>query len=146
MKHSFLILSLFIAFCCHLNAAPLTAPADTLNDYYIDGIHVAHFDGSQLVGKTIASYQILSHTTSTGVVLRAHDIRTERHEPIRPDPAYVIDGVQVTAEQFGTLRPSDILNMTILKNDAGEDIKQYVGWENGVILVETKTGSARDED
>ena len=144
MKHSYLILSvLFMTICCHLNAATLTAPADTLNHYYIDGKSVAHFDGSQLVGKTIASYQILSHTLSTGVVLRAHDIRTERHEPVRSAPAYVIDGVQVTAEQLETLRPSDILNITILKNDAGEEIKQYAGWENGVILIETKGGSKK---
>lgn len=139
MKQFYFILSaLFFAVCGQLNAEPLMAPADTLNDYYIDGIHVAHFDGSQLVGKTIASYQILSQTLSTGVVLQAHDIRTERNEPLRPAPAYVIDGVQVTAEQLGTLRPSDIQNMTVIKNDTGEGIKQYTGWENGVVLIETK--------
>ena len=144
MKHSYLILSvLFLSFCGHLNAEPLTSPADTLNNYFIDGIYVAHFDGSQLVGKTIASYQILSQTLSTGVVLQAHDIRTERNEPVRPAPAYVIDGVQVTAEQFGTLRPSDIKNMTVIQNDTGEGIKQYTGWENGVVLVETKEGSKK---
>ena len=139
MKQFYLILSaLFFAVCGQLNAEPLTAPADTLNDYYIDGKPVAHFDGSQLVGKTIASYQILSHTLSSGVVLRAHDIRTVRNEPLRPAPVYVIDGVQVTAEQLGTLRPSDIQNMTVIKNDTGEGIKQYAGWENGVVLIETK--------
>ena len=139
MKQFYLILSaLFFAVCGQLKAEPLTAPADTVNHYYIDGIHVAHFDGSQLVGKTIASYQILSQTLSTGVVLQAHDIRTERNEPLRPAPAYVIDGVQVTAEQLGTLRPSDIQNMTVIKNDTGEGIKQYTGWENGVVLIETK--------
>ena len=139
MKQFYLILSaLFFAVCGQLNAEPLAAPADTLNDYYIDGKPVAHFDGSQLVGKTIASYQILSHTLSSGVVLRAHDIRTVRNEPIRPAPVYVIDGVQVTAEQLGTLRPSDIQNMTVIKNDTGEGIKQYAGWENGVVLIETK--------
>ena len=139
MKQFYLILSaLFFAVCGQLNAEPLMAPADTLNDYYIDGIHVAHFDGSQLVGKTIASYQILTHKSSTGVVLRAHDIRTERNEPLPPAPVYVIDGVQVTAEQVGTLKPSDIQHMTVIKNDTGEGIKQYPGWENGVVLIETK--------
>jgi len=140
MKQFYLILTvLFTAVCSQLQAAPLTAPADTLNGYSIDGKFVAHFDGSQLVGKTIASYQILSYTDHlTGVVVRMHDIRTERHEPVRPAPAYVIDGVQVTAEQFGTLRTSDIQNMTVIKNDTGEGIKQYAGWENGVILIETK--------
>ena len=139
MKQFYLILTvLFFAVSGQLKAEPLTAPADTVSHYFIDGIHVAHFDGSQLVGKTIASYQILSHTLSTGVVLQAHDIRTERNEPLRPAPAYVIDGVQVTAEQLGTLRPSDIQNMTVIKNDTGEGIKQYAGWENGVVLIETK--------
>ena len=39
-------------------AAPTTIVADTLNLYVIDSVPVSNFDGTQLLGKTITSYEI----------------------------------------------------------------------------------------
>ena len=153
MKQLSLILSLLSAFVCGgiLNAAPLTAPPDTLIQYFINGQRVEKFDGSQLVGKKIESYEIeniISPYTHSPV--RVHSIVTEGANlpkvsySIRPrntsetDPAFVVDGKQVTKKDFEALNPAKIKSMTVIKNGAQEDVKKYEGWENGVILIETK--------
>ena len=155
MKQLSLILSLLFAITSgSLKAAPLTAAADTLQQYYINGKRVEKFDGSQLVGKRIASYEIDNIISPyTHEPVRVHSIVTEganlpepssaiqiRKTSGQPAPVFVIDGKQVSAEEFEKLQvhPMDIKNMTIIKNGSREDIKQYEGWENGVILIETK--------
>lgn len=63
-----------------LNAAPISAPADTNDLYVIDDIKVEHFDGSQLAGKQIGSYKIILQNTS-GTPTRIHYIVTGKvHE------------------------------------------------------------------
>ena len=139
-----------------LKAAPLTAPADTLDQYFINGQRVEKFDGSQLVGKKIESYgidTIISPYTHEPV--RVHSIVTEGANLPEPsysirvvntsktDPAFVVDGKQVTKTDFENLNPSEIKSMTVIKNGSQEEVKKYDGWENGVILVETKAGAAR---
>lgn len=59
-----------------LNAAPLSAPADTIIAYAIDGQKIEHFDGSQLVGKKIAAYEILKLDAMEGPTI-LHSILTE---------------------------------------------------------------------
>lgn len=111
---------------------------------------VSQFDGSQLVGKKIVAYRITTGTLTAGSsgkdIVRIHDIQTEgagnlsiRVVSARPaDPAYVIDGKQVSKEEFERLKPSRIHSVMVVKSGSREDVKNYAGWENGVILVRKK--------
>ena len=142
MKHPFLILSIFIALVFKsslLQAAPF-AVADTLTHYIIDNKPVEHFDGSQLAGKKILTYQI-SIVSSNNEIVRIHTIRTD---PMA-DYAYVIDGNQVPKSVFEQLDANGIKSITIIKDGSRDDIdvKKYIGWENGVVLVETKKDGSR---
>ena len=159
MKRLSLILSFLFALVFGngiLKAAPLTAAADTINYYVINGQPVDKFDGSQLEGNTIVSYDITIITPPNQGPVRVHEILTEgySHPPvsiqIRPtgvsdlvDLVYVIDGKQVSKKDFEQLNPAEIKSMTVVKNGSMEEVKKYEGWENGVILVETKNGSSQ---
>lgn len=143
MKQLYLTITLLLALVCGsgiLQAAPLAA-ADTLNHYVIDNQSIRQFDGSMLVGKTIVSYQI--STVSNGKdVLKIHDIQTEEgrsayQASLTYDPVYVLDGKQIQKAEFEKLNPDAIKSMSVIK-DGREDVKKYAGWENGVILIETK--------
>lgn len=153
MKQISLILSLLsVLVCGSLKAAPLTAAPDTLVQYFVNGQRVEKFDGSQLVGKTIEAYtidDIISPYTNSPV--RVHSIVTEdanlpkpsstiqiRKASGQPDPVFVVDGKQITKKEFETLNPAQIKSMTVIKNGSLEEVKKYDGWENGVILIETK--------
>ena len=139
MKSISLIVSLLLAFVS-TNAWPhsttLSSPPDTLDQYIIDNRIVEHFDGSQLEGKKIVSYKIDMVGSSGHDHLRVHHIRTEGAP--KSDPAYVIDGKQVSRERFEQLNPEAIKSISVIKNGSRDYVKQYVGWENGVILVEIK--------
>ena len=152
MKQLSLFLSLLFALVGgNLNAASLTAPSDTLVQYFINGQRIEKFDGSQLLGKQIKSYEIddiISPYTHGPV--RIHSIVTEDANLPEPsqqirirttqqvDPTFVIDGKQVTKKEFEALIPVKIESITIVKNGVQEEVKKYAGWENGVILVVTK--------
>ena len=113
---SLFIFLLFALVGGNLNAASLTAPSDTLVQYFINGQRVEKFDGSQLLGKQIKSYEIddiISPYTHGPV--RIHSIVTEDANLPEPsqqirirttqqvDPAFVIDGKQVTKKEFEAL-------------------------------------------
>lgn len=72
--------------------------------------------------------------SSAGKILRVHTIITEALF------AYVIDGKQVPKSVFEQLDPNGINSITVIKDGSRDDIdiKGYIGWENGVVLVETK--------
>lgn len=144
MKHLYL-LTLLAALVCGsgiLRAEPLMEPADTVNHYVIDNQSVRNFDGSQLIGKKIVSYQVT--TVANGKeVIRIHDINTEEgrskfQASMTYDPVYVLDGKQIQKAEFEKLNPDAIKSMSVIKDGSREDVKKYVGWENGVILIETK--------
>lgn len=140
MKHLSLILALLVAQSVNsmiLQAAP-TAVTDTLHQYIIDSKVINNFDGSQLEGKKITSYKV-STESSAGKILRVHTIVTEALY------AYVIDGEQVPKSVFEQLDPNGIKSITIIKDGSRDDIdiKGYIGWENGVVLVETKKDGSR---
>ena len=148
MKHFYLILIVMLALAgSHVlvNATPVPVAPDTLNHYVIDNQPIEQFDGSQLVGKIVVGYRITTVVSASNVI-RIHDIRTEgadtrsvRVVSTQPaDPAYVVDGKQVSKDEFERLNPSRIHSVMVIKNGSREDVKQYVGWENGVILVTTK--------
>ena len=142
---------LFALFCGTLKAAPLTAPPDTVIQYFVNGQRVEKFDGSQLVGKTIEAYtidDIISPYTHGPV--RVHSIVTEDAGLPKPsnqirirttqqaDPVFVVDGKQIPKKEFEALNPAKIKSMTVIKNGTLEEVKKYEGWENGVILIITK--------
>ena len=144
MKHLYL-LTLLAALVCGsglLHAEPLMEPADTVDHYVIDNQSIRHFDGTQLLGKKIVTYQIT--TVANGKeVIRIHDINTEEGRPtyqasLSYDPVYVLDGKQIQKAEFEKLNPDAIKSMNIIKDGSREDVKKFVGWENGVILIETK--------
>lgn len=55
------------------------------------------------------------------------------------DPLVVIDGIEATNEQFNSLDPNDIQNISILK-DASSTAVYGVRGANGVIIITTKRG------
>jgi len=75
-----------------LNAAPLSSPADTIIAYAIDGQKIEHFDGSQLVGKKIAAYEILKLDAMEGTTI-LHSILTE-------EGANKLDLVVINGEKY----------------------------------------------
>ena len=147
MKHHYL-LTLLAALVCGsglLHAEPLMEPADTVNHYVIDNQSVSHFDGSQLIGKKIATYRITTVVNGKEVI-RIHDINTEGNQKatqatlqyVQYDPVYVLDGKQISKADLERLNPEAIKSMNVIKDGSREDVKKYPGWENGVILIETK--------
>ena len=144
MKHLYL-LTLLAALVCGggiLRAEPLMEPADTVNHYVIDNQSIRNFDGSQLIGKKIVSYQVTTVVNGKEVV-RIHDINTEGNQKafqatLQYDPVYVLDGKQISKADLERLNPEAIKSMNVIKDGSREDVKKYPGWENGVILIETK--------
>ena len=140
MKQSVLIVSLLLAFVYGngtLKAAPLVAASDTLDYYVINGKPVDKFDGSQIAGKQIVSYDITVITPADQVPVRVHEIMTEGYSQppvtvtVRPtgasdtvEPSYVINGKTVSKKAFERLNPAVIKSITVEKD--------------GVIKVETK--------
>lgn len=158
MKKLSLIFSLLFAIVTSniVKASPLVTPTDTLNYYVINGQPVDNFDGSQVEGKKITSYDITIITPPDQSPVRVHEILTDGYShpqvsfQIRPtqaydlaDPVYVIDGKQVSKQEFVNMEPTQVKSITVVKNGAQEEVRKYDGWENGVILLETKTGSSR---
>ena len=142
MKQFAYILSLLLALAgSHgsLKAVPLAIGQDTVTHYryIIDEKTVQQFDGSQLVGKKILSYRISTIQSPSKGTIWVHDIRTDGKAQ-SDEPVYIIDGKQVSKRKFENLSPSGIKSITVIKNGSLEEVRQYPGWENGVILVETK--------
>lgn len=76
-----LLTSILSAVCAlALSATTVQAQADTVNLYIINGEKVTDFDGSQLVGKTVSDYKIMTATSSSNgvvTVTNVHNILTD---------------------------------------------------------------------
>lgn len=71
-----MILSAVCAF--GINATATMTPADTLDKYIINGEKIEKFNGSQLIGKTVSDYKVMTATSNTdGKVVRFHLISTD---------------------------------------------------------------------
>ena len=158
MKHLAFFIPLLLAFAIGigtLNAAPLIAASDTLNYYVINGHPVDHFDGSQIVGKKIATYDITVITPPDQGPVRVHEITTEgyTHPPvsytIRPtgtgdmvEPSYVIDGKKASKKEFEGLNPAEIKSITVEKDGAIKVVtKARKKKESGAQSPSVVTGS-----
>ena len=86
-----MLTSILSAVCAiALSASPVTNRTDTVNTYVINGEKVVNFDGSQLVGKMVTDYKILTTSgkilTASGTgnnvshIIKMHMIRTDGKE------------------------------------------------------------------
>ncbi|MGN0214707.1 MAG: TonB-dependent receptor [Muribaculaceae bacterium] len=124
--------------------------------FVVNGTEVKDFTGQELVGKTVKKYRI--ETTADSVIHYIDFVENEKIVVVDAllnmrdsggtgklnKPMVVIDGKIATQETLGKLKPWEISNITVLKNEAA--VKVY-GPEasDGVILVVTKAASKQKE-
>lgn len=76
-----LLTSILSAICAlALSATTVQSQADIVDLYIINGEKVTNFDGSQLVGKTVSDYKIMTATSSSNgvvTVTKVHNILTD---------------------------------------------------------------------
>lgn len=152
-----------------LGAASPSVQADTTDIYMIDYVEVKDFNGSQLVGKTISTYNI--NVTNVGSrVVQTHIIKTVLSgnsmkaaapglspgfaglvplEPAEIDNAvFFLNGSRVSQQTFNYLDTNDIAEVKALKGaEAAEYLRslkkndEYDGETDGrgVVIVTTKS-------
>lgn len=59
------------------------------------------------------------------------------------EPLYIVDGVQISAQNFATLNPADFESLNVLKDASATSIYGSRG-SNGVIVITTRRGKAGD--
>ncbi len=57
------------------------------------------------------------------------------------DPLYIVDGVQISAQNFATLNPADFESVNVLKDASATSVYGSRG-ANGVIVIQTRRGKA----
>ncbi|HVU58514.1 MAG TPA: SusC/RagA family TonB-linked outer membrane protein [Puia sp.] len=102
-----------------------------------------------LTVQPVASFDQLLQGQAAGV-----DVKTGSGQPGRPsnvvirgkgsingstDPLYIIDGVQLEANDFASINPEDFESVTILKDGASTSLYGSRG-ANGVIVITTRKG------
>lgn len=134
--------------------------------YVIDHRVVASslFDGSQLMNKTIANYQVdtekglhiifTSDYTKdkkiyqTKVVTKGDDVSVVSYDRkgntvastaviTHPETIYVVDGKGISKDEFMTIIPSQIESMTIVKSKDNPDFKKYAKSNTEVVMMIT---------
>lgn len=131
-----MITSLLSALCAlNLNVSTLLAPADTLNHYIIDNNPVEHFDGSQLAGAKIKTYDI-STVQENGRTIRIHSITTDRGS----QPLIIFNGTVLSHKDLREIDPNAIKSISVLKGKAkeAEAYGSYGDTRNGVIIIKGK--------
>ncbi len=135
---------MFLSAVCALALNASVAPADTVDRYVINGAKVEKFDGSQLVGKTVSDYRVLTATGQVnGEVVRVHMISTDGQElknatVLHTTAVYVIDGKKSDKESLNKIKPASIASMIVYKPGSKEAFK-LSGKDNvAVIDVVTK--------
>ena len=152
-----------------MGAASPSVLADTTDVYVIDYVEVKDFNGSQLVGKTISTYNINLTNAGSGTV-RTHIIKTvlsgntanvatremspEMAGLINLSPAemgnavFFLNGARVSQLTFNYLNANDIAEIKTLKGaEAAEYLqslkrnREYDGETagRGVVVVTTKS-------
>lgn len=118
----------------------ITGSITTVSSRQIEGIPVATFE-QQLQGRTPGVFI----TSGSGQPGSASTIRIRGSGSITggSGPLYVMDGIAINANDFASINPNDIENISILK-DASATAQYGSRGSNGVILITTKRGSAGD--
>ena len=137
-----------------LSAENITAPADTLVKYVIDGNKVENFNGTQLVGKTVSAYDIMVATNhNDGSVTKIHLIKTgsdsgvdsaggsvgilSKHFP-KENVVYILNGEKTDRAKFmmtmGNIPAEKIKRMQIHK--AGSPTAKKITGKDNVKVME----------
>ena len=153
-----------------LGSAALPVSADTTDVYLIDYVEVKDFNGSQLVGKTISTYNINLSMVGSEMV-RTHIIKTVLSGnavevaakglspeiagliPLSPEErgsaVFFLNGARVSELTFNYLDVNDIADIKTLTGDEAAEYllslkekKRYDGVTDGrgVVIVTTKPG------
>lgn len=136
-----------------LNTAAISAPADTVDTYLVNGRKIENFNGSQLENKVVTRYSI---ARAKGRAERVHIISAKGTDEINntirlsqtPDldgmsqsaftiTYIVIDGKRASTDELKALAPDKIYSVSVLEGDSA--VKTY-GEEakNGAVIVTTK--------
>lgn len=140
-----------------LGTVNISATTDTVNVYTVDYQQVKNFDGSQLVGKKIESYNIATiDVLESGKVVKVHSIITDaapinnegdpqviysglisgdqeasiRVVQVNPNvlpPVFIVDGELVSKDYIDKLSPKNISSMEILKGNSGTEVYEKYG-------------------
>lgn len=129
-----------------LNAAPMTVQADTVQVYMINEKKVAEFNGSQLVGKKVTDYRIVTAVAEkSGEVTRVHMITTDdaaakdsKATKAVKKMVYIVNGKQLSEAQLNKLDPSTIAAMTVYKADSKEAREWTKDGSANVVVVELR--------
>lgn len=113
-----------------------TCQADTTDIYIINGDKTVNFDGSQLVGKTVSDYKIMTaSSTSNGVVSvsKIHMIRTDGKQA-----ATVTSHTTTVSDENG-----EVMKMTIIGSDADSESNVTVmpGADGIEVFIDGKKSS-----
>lgn len=97
-----MLTSILSAVCAlALGAASVGTQVDTVNLYIINDERVANFDGSQLVGKTVSDYKIMTATSNSNgavTVTKVHSICTNgKQTKVLSMTTTTTDGTQVSS-------------------------------------------------
>ena len=117
--------------------------------YVIDGKKVEHFDGSQLVGKTIANYHV-DDEKNVHVILTAEYVGSKAVKKVsvvqstRPlkdgesvnrsqdagyylpgETVFVLDGKLISVSEFTSLKPSVLSSVKVIKDKDNAEFKKY---------------------
>lgn len=145
-----------------LNASAKPAATDTVDMYMIDNAKVEKFDGSQLVGKTIVSYDVLLvKGKQKDEVIRTHTITTLSGKMLQlkgqlsgihvkdgtaakgPDAEllYIIDGAEGDPD---SLDPEKIVAVDVYKAGSEKALSYGEKGRNGVISITTVEAAGRN--
>ncbi len=112
-----------IALCSvQLGVSAKPAQADTLDRYVIDGTNVTDFDGSQLVGKTVKSYDVMT-AKSGKTVYRIHTITTS---PSLSDLRGKFSGMSLNLDALKELENIDFEEIKKMGSKGLEKLKEQI--------------------
>lgn len=132
-----------------LISGAVTAPPDTVHQYVIDRSYVPDFDGTQLVGKSIVSYQIVTAPSDkNNSIIKMHVINTSSIEK----PLIFVDNIGYTPEEYDKIKASlagKIKSISVYRGvKEGIDmpvsaknielIKKNLDNSRSIIVIETK--------
>ncbi len=130
--------------------------------YVLDGKKVENFDGSQLVGKTIANYYI-DKEKNVHVILTAEHVAgkavkkvstiqtvsplndgenfspsTTTNHYLAGEAVFVLDGKLISVSEFSSLKPSVLSTVKVIKDKDNADFKKYAALAKKANNVEPK--------
>lgn len=107
--------------------------------------------GEKVRDVPIASFDQALQGQTPGLLMRASSgqpgnsgtaiIRGRGTVNFTPNPTYIVDGIEISPNDFALLNPNDIENVSVLKDAVGASLYGSRGG-NGVIVVTTRRGRA----